>query len=309
MYFSSENDITYIYKLLKFSSALRISPPVNYNSQREIKRYKWSAVLIIILLLVGTSFTIYGIIKYLVPNVKKSSAVLSLITTLTLCLLNIISILVALLNVHTWNNFLNFVKYIDRKLNKYSSGDNNNYKTLYAEILIIHMVLASIFGYDAYILYSNYGWNMLKYYIFKYVLFYYCFVCIIVILHFASALRSRFRRINNLLIKTNDLHNMINYFIPNGTPQIDNLKSINDVTEFYLLLTELVDMFNKIFGWQIFFMTETIIILLLECLNNLMLSIDSNRGTFGVQQEIKTVFFMALYSIILIVRRLNKKNY
>ncbi|CAH0553449.1 unnamed protein product [Brassicogethes aeneus] len=249
MYFNSENDITYVHSLLKFSGFLCISPPVKYKNPKDVKRYKWSAFLYIIMLLTGTTITMYGIIKYLVPNVKKSSAVLSLITTLTLCLLNIITITVSLMNINTWNTFISFVQYIDKKLNKYSGSCKSNYTILYGEMSIIHVVLISMFGYDAYIIYINYGWNVFKYYIFKYVHFYYCFVSIIVILHFASALRSRFKRINNLLIKTNDLHNIINYFIPNGVPhRIDNLKSINEVTEFYLLLTELVDMFNKIFG-------------------------------------------------------------
>ncbi|XP_074038781.1 uncharacterized protein [Leptinotarsa decemlineata] len=124
----------------------------------------------------------------------------------------------------------------------------------------------------------------------------------IVVFHFASALAGRYKRINKLLVKSHDLHNIINNFIPRGsTERISNLKSIKEVTDYYLLLSELVDMFNKLFGWQVFFATENIIVLLLDVSNSLMLSTDRNQKISEINNNFRTIFCLISISIIMII--------
>lgn len=125
----------------------------------------------------------------------------------------------------------------------------------------------------------------------------------LVVMHYASALRRRYKRINNLLIKANDLHNIINSLIPKYAPNkaINNVKTIREVTDYYLLLSELVEIFNKIFGWQIFFATENVILTLLDMLNNLMINLDDSQNSTHVNHDFKTILFLVSFCIILIV--------
>lgn len=284
---------------MKLSEKLAITPPL--EGSKKIKWFKYYALGIMTLMILGSSSSLYGIIVYFLPSFKPTNIVLRTISTIALTVLNVITILVGILNGKTWNTFLNLFEYVDDKLNKGNIPvQKKNY--LQMEILLSHFIIFSIFGYDAYVLYSNHGWKYFRFCLFRYVNCYHVTITALILVHFASALRARFKKINNMLIKTNDLHNIINNFIPKYAPKrINNLQSIKEVTDYYLLLSELVDMFNKLFGWQIFLMTENIIISLLEVLNSLMLSIDYTQVTTDARHDFRTILFLASLSLVFIV--------
>ncbi|XP_018560789.1 uncharacterized protein LOC108903183 [Anoplophora glabripennis] len=298
-YYDPDSDIRSIFGLLKLSEKLAITPPL--DETKNTKWFKYYAVGIMAFIVLGSSSSLYGIIVYFLPLFKATNIVLRTISMIALTILNVITILVCLLNSKTWNTFVNLFKYVDEKLNRGNIPvQRKNF--LRMEILLSHFIIFCIFGYDAYVLYSNYGWKYVRFCLFRYVNCYHGTITALILVHFASALRARFRKINNMLIKSNDLHNIINNFIPKYAPErINNLKSIKEVTDYYLLLSELVDMFNKLFGWQIFLMTENIIISLLEVLNSLMLSIDYTQVTTDARHDFRTIMFLASLSLVFIV--------
>ncbi|XP_028130739.1 gustatory and pheromone receptor 39a-like [Diabrotica virgifera virgifera] len=289
-------DINYIYDLLKFAEIAAVTPPLNRKKQ-ELTNFKYYHIIVIVLTIIFAAYSSYGIIVYFIPRFNGTSTTLRLICVIIIALLNILSVLVAACNVHTWNMFLKVFKHLDQKL-KYQSQKENN--ILKVELSMYYLVLFTIFGYDAYIWYSNYHWDLFKFVLFKYVSFIHANVMMLVILHFASALSNRYKKINNLLIKSNDFHNIFNSLIGKGSKdKLNNLKSIKEVTDYYLLLSDLVEMFNKLFGWQIFIVTEYILLFFLEFSNGLMLSLDPAQKS-GVYHDLRTVLSLVLFSLLTI---------
>ncbi|KAG5873900.1 hypothetical protein JTB14_005511 [Gonioctena quinquepunctata] len=198
--------------------------------------------------------------------------------------------------------FLKFLKYLDEKLNQGREDRIQPKSLLKIELLFYHIIILTIFVYDAYVWCTNYKWIIFRFCLFRYINFYHCIITMLVVLHFASALSGRYKRINKLLVKSNDLHNIINSFIPKGnTKQINNLKSIKEVTDYYLLLSEMVDMFNRLFGWQIFLVTENIIFLLLDVANSFMVSLDHSQKFSEGNDEIGTIVLLISISVMMII--------
>lgn len=286
---------------MSFSEMLGITPPFD-RSKEEIKRSKYCAIIILSLITIGTFITVYGnTYAFFEPRFSNTNAALILLSAMGLSFLNIVTVAVAAFNTVTWNNFLKLFKYFDTKLNNGVKQTYTN-KGLVIEIILYHIVMFCIFGYDAYLWNNKYGWTIQRFNLPKYFNLYHSAITMLVIIHFASALRGRFKRINTLLVKSNDIHNIINNFISKGMARrVDNLKSIEEVTDNYLLLSEMVDIFNKLFGWQIFFITENIILLLLEFSNVLMLSIDSTQTTIDAFHDSTTIIFLMVLAVIFLV--------
>lgn len=289
---------------MNLSEKFSISPAMDKHNVR-IKPLKLYPIVNLVLVISGCVYSVYGIVVYFLPVFRSTSALLRLISEIALSTLNVVTIAVAAFNLETWNNFLNLFKYLDDKVNT-GSGDGNNIRSekknfLLLEITFYHFMTFCVFIYEGYVWYLNYGWDIFRFCLFRYFHLYHCVLTMLVVFHFASALRGRYKRINTLLVKTSDLHNVINNFIPKGSESINNLKSIREVTDYYLLLSELVDMFNKLFGWQIFFVTENIILLLLEVFNFLTLSIDYTQKTSDAAHNLRTIFFLTSLCILLIV--------
>ncbi|XP_028130736.1 putative gustatory receptor 39b [Diabrotica virgifera virgifera] len=289
-------DINYIYDLLKFTELLAVTPPLNRKKQ-ELTNYKYYHIIVILLIIIFAVYSSYGIIVYFIPKFNGTSTTLRLICIIVITIMNVLSVLIAACNVDTWNMFLNVFKHLDQKL-KYQSRSENNILKL--ELSTFYLVLLSIFGYDAYVWYCNYHWDLFKFTLFKYVNFIHGNVMMLVILHFAAALSNRYKRINNLLIKSNDFYNIFNCLIVKGSEEkLNNLKSIKEVTDYYLLLSDLVEMFNKLFGWQILIVTEYVLLFFLEFFNGLMLSLDPAQKS-GVYHDLKTVISLVIFSFLAI---------
>lgn len=299
-------DINYIFDLLKLTEKLALTPHLDKEKQ-EMKSYKYYHLIVIASLAFVCAFSVYGIVVYFFPFFTTTNAVLRLLSVLGMSVLNIVSIVVAAVNVETWNCFLKRFSFLDKKL-KYKSSKNSG-KMWKFQIIINNFAVFCLFGYDAYVWYYNYHWELFRYYILNYVNYYLCIMTILVILHFASALAARYKKINSLLIKSNDLHNIFNSLIPiKGSERLNNLKSIREVTDYYILLSDLVDMFNILFGWQILFITELVIVILLEVFNNLSLNLDTSLITSDAFHDFRTIFLLILFSVIIAVSTINIIN-
>ncbi|KAJ8951521.1 hypothetical protein NQ318_000218 [Aromia moschata] len=300
VFYDYNSDIRYIFDLIKLSVKLAIIPPLE-EAREKNNNFKYYSLTFIAITVLGNAFRLYGLVVYFIPISKGTSIVLGVVLIIGSTLMSIVTILVAMFNRDTWITFINMFKYIDHKLNKGQvmvEGRN----LLKVEIMTWHVIILCIFGYDAYVWYSSYGWTLFRFSLFRYINYYHCVMSILVVHHFAKALRARFKRINGLLVKSNDLRKIIKRLIPKtDSSHFNNLKCINDVTDYYLFLSELVDMFNKLFGWQIFFMTEILIVMLLELMNSFMLAIDFTQVTTDAHHDLRTIFFLVALSVVLIL--------
>ncbi|XP_074038462.1 uncharacterized protein [Leptinotarsa decemlineata] len=181
-------------------------------------------------------------------------------------------------------------------LSGYFGSKKNSWLEL--ETTLYHAFIFIIFGYDAYMWCINYNWFIFRFSIFKYVNFYHCIITLLVVSHFASALAERSKTINKLLVKSS-LHSTAHNFIV--SQRSSNIKSVKDVTYYYLLLSELIEKFNTLFGWQIFLATENIFMLLLDISNSLMLATDRTQKFSETNNNFKTIFCLTSISILIIM--------
>ncbi|KAJ8921558.1 hypothetical protein NQ315_010463 [Exocentrus adspersus] len=283
-----EFDLRSIYSLMRLSEKLGITPPLQENGNAKCRKYYPFVVTIVII--IGCWVVLYGTITCLWALFTTTNIILGIFFDCCRSL--------GVLNRKTWKTFLDLFTYIDKKLNKHLIITCKK-NLIQRQLLLCHFFIFFVFGYDIYICYANNGWKHFRYTLFKYFGYYHATITALVLMHFAAALSVRFKRINNILTKSSNLHGVISNFVPKyATGGLNNLKSIKEVSDYYLLLSELVDMFNKLFGWQIFLMTENIIAVLLEIFNSLMLAIDYTQKTSDAHHDFRTI--LVLTSLVLI---------
>ncbi|KAJ8984240.1 hypothetical protein NQ317_007472 [Molorchus minor] len=290
-------DIRYISNLMKLTEKLGITAPLKKSSR--FKYYSFTIMTAIIIETVYSTHELWTSSSAMLFN--GTSLVLRIFCILSFAIMNVVTMVVAVLNAETWITFMKLFQFIDCKLNKGQTIVSPAKSNLKMELLFWHCLMFCFFGYDGYLWYTNNGLAWLKFYICTYINAYYGAITVLLVAHFASAIRERFKRVNNILIKTNGLRNVINAFISNGAAdKINNLQNTDEVTECYLLLTELVDMFNKLFGWQIFFMTVNIVVQILEIVNGLMNDVVYSQGSSNVLYDSRIVIFLVA-SLLLIL--------
>ncbi|CAH1995676.1 unnamed protein product [Acanthoscelides obtectus] len=294
-FYDPDFSIQYVFPLMKLSEKLGITPTINLDTMKiKSNKYYPSAAAAVVTLCSLLNF--WDTLK-MIPNVRGTSTVLEILWSIFDLLRSLVTIAVAYFRAELWDTFLNLFRNFDDRLNKKEQKIVKK-DIIIVEIIFHHALLLGIFIYDSMMELSK-GKDQL--FFVKYIGYYHCFLSILVELHFASALRKRYKKINMLLLKTTDLQNILNNFIAHyGTTGVDNLRSIKEVTDYYLLLSELVDIFNKLFGWQIFLLTESTIIQILLVLNTVMLSLDSSQHSLDALHDLGDLFFVVAGAACLI---------
>nr|CAH7768613.1 unnamed protein product [Callosobruchus chinensis] len=297
-FYDPDFSIKYVFPLMKLSEKLAITPYINVHTIK-VRANKYYSSVAAAVIIICSLLTFCDTVK-MSPKVRGTSTVLEVLWSVLDLLRNLVTIAVAYFRAELWDTFLHLFGYFDDKLSKKEQKKTIN-NIIFIEIIFYHLLLLGIFIYDSIITLSSLGSDTFKLFFVKYVSYYHCFISILVELHFASALRKRYKKINMLLLKTSDLQNILNNFLAHcGTNGVDNLKSIKEVTDYYLLLSELVDIFNKLFGWQIFLLTESTLIQILIVLNTVMLSLDYEQHSLDALHDFGSLFFVVAGAVCLI---------
>ncbi|XP_017776025.1 PREDICTED: uncharacterized protein LOC108562261 [Nicrophorus vespilloides] len=231
---------------------MAILPPVNLCNVEDYKSKYLYGSTVACLLLLSYAYTTYGKIVYVRKTMTITGFLIDVGSDLTLILANLISIVgINLMNGNTVSIFLTNMKKIDYELQYLPSESKHLNMRFVMEMILIHIYMIIFFTYNLCMWMSTLGMDIYKFFFLKDFQNYYIIVLTMLLRNYAYAIKYRMEVLNGILARgewtqTNKIL-VANYSAKLKTKQNWTLKKI---TKQFTNLTNLIDLYNKIFGWQ-----------------------------------------------------------
>ncbi|KAF2893220.1 hypothetical protein ILUMI_12954 [Ignelater luminosus] len=301
--------IGFIEPLYKISVALAVAPPC---CLKEHKISKWKTnknygILMTLLVITGYVLSVIGRVHDCYPYFANATLVVTdALFGFVLTVANVISILIPLSYTRTnFVTFLNAFATVDDFLVRNGKNVEKKYKFLVVQLIFGHVVMLTLFVYDAYVWLTSVGMKQYRNYIFRDIQSYYSSVVIMMIYNLLLSLTCRFRSLNELLdnLCPFDLMDNVNVLceLKVRVTQLQPYRRVQQISQVYEVLITQIIYFNRVFGWQILFITATIVVGLLNTLDILIVYgvFKNNHGslTFGNDLIILSIFWSVLHFI------------
>lgn len=189
------------------------------------------------------SFGLFSIYKTHFNNFVEDNSLDIFIKTITLSINVLLSISMqfsSLWRPERWRNF-----YESLKIGCTTDGRRN--KSVVLEVLAVNTFFLARLSFVTYALYSLLGMRVVLNNLFIPIIDYYSIIFVLIIVHVNCVIKKKFLLINIFLRRA---------------------RSIKQTQECYTKTKLLLDDFNRLFGYQIFYLTIRCIFIILECLHN-----------------------------------------
>lgn len=305
------NVISYIKPIYQLANFLALSPPYNFDyieKKTKAGNYKYYPVIFVSFIISAYCYGMYGSVKKIYPYSQTTTVVIQILFYFLIVLSNVISMLGGgFYSWKSWNLMLDTFSKVDSQVNFYKSESTSN-KTFYFQIFVGHVFLFIVFGFDIYVGVENYGMDIYQYYMCVRFQLYFILIEVILMCNFAISIKKRFKYFNDILRKISWNENKL-FVIKSKQKSITSLSlnsfgkltDLKSITRMFTVLSELVELYNKIFGWQILILMGIVLLSLLESFNFIMVYGISTKETFGRKSPIDMIALSLLTTAMLLV--------
>ncbi|XP_017776029.1 PREDICTED: putative gustatory receptor 39b [Nicrophorus vespilloides] len=249
---------------------------------------------------VGSVYNVYGDFAYRFPNLQTNVIVLNCLFKFGTYFICTSTILGALLwNQEKYKDFFRIMNSVDQRLYMKSNKESMNLETATINILMITVIVLEI-----YVQVSIHGVNLLQYSIYEYFQSLFMTISCLVQYNFLLSVVIRLNHLNVLLEKKLQVvGNEVEHTKKKYKWFTD--RSIETAPQIYTSITELIDIFNNIFGWKIFYTTIRTIVQILLSMNNIIIygieksTIMSDYKYFNIAVYVLWLMMEIIYCVIL----------
>lgn len=250
-----KNSIHFIQPLHNIANVLALVPPYNNsnNNNGEFTFHKYYSVCMVTVLTVVLIFSINGRASEFYKEIDSVTPVLDVINQTLLTSSVCMAIMKAsFLNIEDFKLLKTLFLKIDEGLRKekyFTLGNNQFYlKTGLSHVIIILMII-----YDVWITTDAFGTNVCIYYLLREFNQYEIFLLVLIIYNYVLSLRIRMENINRLLVDigNNITHQLKENDISNHYKNGDLSKNVKQLRRLYDIGNQLIEIINKVFGWQL----------------------------------------------------------
>lgn len=282
--------IYYLKPIYKLSNLLGLAPPYdfdNFESKTQNHFYKYYCTAILCFLITTYIYSMYGSISRLYQLSQTTTIIIQILYYLFIMILNVITVFGSFIqNKLSWKKMLDTFKKLDSQINLMAKK-RLLISTFNLQIIVGHLLLITVLGYDAYVGQDAYGIELFQYFICIKLEFYLIFITVILMCHFALAIKNRFESFNEILRKITIANTP--YIISKKSNSISPINiniftskgNLKNITRMFSTLSELVNLYNKIFGWQILVLMGIVLMALLESFNFIMVYGIASKEVFG----------------------------
>lgn len=235
--------IPFIFKLTQYLSIFGITPWYNFEQHKLIRpimlKYYSSFILVVLVsstvgliwlrynLIFNREFSVYIAIDFFLDVESLAIVSLPIIST-------------TFWNMRTWINLYNNYNEIDASTKSVSSTANSAYMLKYGVTIFVlgNIYLFSLHHINDLVLKNKSDFSL--YYISSFVLTYYEFLIAFTIISVSALIESKYVCINQLLISRES--------------DVDFVKTAKKIRMLWLKLDDIVQDFNKLFGWSLLLM-------------------------------------------------------
>lgn len=270
--------------LHKFAVYLVLIPPYLDNKSQLIL-YKCYNILITTVILI--IFTVSAYYTIAVSSMKESfSTYLVYFATQTLTTASTIAgNLSSLLNINNFRLFKKLFFKVDEYLNITERSEDCN--IFYpVGFLLTNIYICSLITFDLHTTITSYGMAMFYKYIFLELQQYLNLVLVFIIHNYCNCVKKRHK-----LLQCN-LSVLVEAYTKKTSCEISAsiVEKIRNVKRSFKLLSIIVDLFNKIFGWQILFFYASVVALILEAINIIL----DGRMKLEIKEFFLTLLWIAI---------------
>lgn len=277
-----QTDWRYITPVYNLCSFLNIVPPHNFGEKTTplALRCKLFRICHILLVLVVFIHSYCGRITYVYGYLNGPVAITDQISSIALSTLNILMPLLSnFCNLQSVKEFQN--KCLD--LSKCEDFKGHTRKSLIKQLIVFHILIAVVFISDGVFWLRKLGWGIYMYYVGRIVMCYIFFIAMFLMIHSAAIISRFFISMNKLLEKM--LNNIISHYDFENFDTVDlkihfifnEFKSqqtrqrayqhqdLRKIRICYNKICDLVELFNKIYGFLILNAVVIVIAVVINC--------------------------------------------
>ncbi|XP_017776024.1 PREDICTED: putative gustatory receptor 28b [Nicrophorus vespilloides] len=253
--YNPKTNIRSLETLHTLCKTMAILPPVNLCNVEDYKSKYLYGSAAACLLLFSYVYTIYGKIVYVQKTMSVTGFVIDVGSDLTLIVANLISIVgINLMNGNIVSIFLTNMKKIDIDFQYIPSESKHPNIRFVMEMVLIHIYMIIFFTYNLYTWMSTLGMHIYKFFFLKDFQSYYIIVLAMLLRNYAYAIKYRMEVLNGILTRGewSQTNNICANYSGSASAKIKTKQqwTLKKITKQFTNLTNLIDLYNKIFGWQ-----------------------------------------------------------
>lgn len=278
--------ITQIQPLYSLTTFFGQTPAFNFlSNDQSSKTLTYVRSIIMIFVSVSTfAYFLYGCSAFLIYKMEPTEIIVNSILYFCTTVVNLLCIAGSLLKNKSWIKMLQTFSALENQL--IVKLNPNEIIWTYLELLIENMIVLLVLFYEVIGLVETF--QETKYYLAMRIQVYLLFLTIHLICKFALCLKSHLRQFNNLLLSI-------------GLTNRPGKKNICYAIKVYERLCYGYNMYNNIFGWEIFVFMGVVMLKLLESFNTIFL--ESSSGIMESQPKSKLITLTLTTSLVYLVSR------
>lgn len=283
------NDLKLIFYLATFFGIL---PPYSFQKRtfRFVAQFRFYSLLLLILISYAYYDSVYGKIKFLHKYMRETTIIIQSILYLLVAGFNIISIIeIAFRNTKRLSKCLNLIC----EAHTISPERKTNVLIYF---ISGYVLLLFVLFYDGFIWDKTITFRLYKYYIPSRVQYVFIYTVLLLVFGLARSVYLKFHSINKTLILD----------ITRNEEERKKRAFYKELLDLYTKITEIVEIFNTIFGWIIFALLIMLSVGLLEALNFIIALSFGNYDHYTTIQKINIIFVSLCFTFILLVNKIKQ---
>lgn len=302
-------DAQFISVLCRMGYILSIVPPLHKCSSVRFRFfYQWYTIFIFLVIMVGNGLAIYGRCKESYEGSPSTLVFTDIAVNIGTTITNVFSVVV--LSLWKFDDFKLFYEIFSNANDCLLKNKNltlSRCKAFYIELILGHVCILLLFIYDAYVWINGLGFKIFRHYIFRDFQNYHLYITVMIIYNFAISMKHRFEEINDTLRKVTNLPECKGSSINTQLVKMDKCDShlgVRQISQLYEVLLLQISLFNKLFGWQIFFMTFSIMMGLLNSLDILTVYTFLRQKDDSLHFGYDLIILSSLWALFQVVSKL-----
>lgn len=276
VYYTRENCIHSIKPLYRIANVLALVPPYEDLEKNKVIIYRCYSTIIILTLIVSFVFSMSGKIAQLYVNNNYNCPTRStvIVIDVTLHSTMTISVIVAIFrgsfcNIKRFHLLTETFDKIDERMReiKYNYESEKSRK-FYIEMYAVHIIAGFFYICNACIWINAVGFGIYCKFLQREIASYYNVIIMMLVYNYSIAIKQRFCVFNNFLSQLIQSPSNSDLIVESTLQNKEsNVAIMQRTRKMFSILSELVNIVNRLFGWHIFFLYATTFVGFLEVIN------------------------------------------
>lgn len=298
---NKKTDLNYLKPLYNTATVFAIAPAYNFNLKKFTYStlYKVYSITTAIFYIGLYVYSLQGSIKYFYDKMYLAEIIVEILLHLTVLTTSLLSIFnSAFFKRKIWLEFLKKIQFFDIITKHLHTNKEKHFLILelFGQILLILVLIQNCFVWI-----KKQGFELYQYYIVETLEYVYLYIIVVLISNFALVIKYRFETFNRLLLNVFDCKRIklryIPYFKQNfKIMELEKRIFAFSLNETFSLLSDLVHLYNEIFGITILTYMGVALMGLLNAVAYLLVNESSTED----DTQVFVIFFVL--TVFLLVR-------